>query len=158
MRGIIDLIDALLLGLRNIKGIVDLINLTVHNMVRVWIRLIVLLTKGSIGLTDTLVRNLQTAWAFIDFLDKLLIGSETTIGSTDLLDVVFKSLQVREGSEESETKTGIFTYKTFESLRVTLWISLRETLGLTCLPGTLITVLQVNLDFKSLLGTFKTGF
>ena len=53
--------------------------------------LIVPLTKGFIGLTEPSVRNIKAAWTFIDLLDKLLIGSGTMTGATDL-----PNLQVRK--------------------------------------------------------------
>ena len=102
--------------------------------------LTILLTKGFIGLADTLLRDLQTAWVF-----------------TDLLDVIFTTLQVREGSGESKTTLADFLTKEFKSSRVTLLIDLRGKLGLTCLLGTLLTGLQVNLNFPSLLGALETG-
>ena len=102
--------------------------------------LTILLTKGFTGLADTLLRDLQTAWVF-----------------TDLLDVIFTTLQVREGSGESKATLADFLTKEFESSRVTLLIDLRGKLGLTCLLGTLLTGLQVNLNFPSLLGALETG-
>ena len=52
--------------------------------------LIVSLTKGFIGLTEPSVRNIKAAWT-LDLLDKLLIGSGTMAGATDL-----PNLQVRK--------------------------------------------------------------
>ena len=91
------------------------------------------------GLKDTFVRDLQTS-VF-----------------TDLPDVVFTTLQVREGSRDSNTRLTDFLKKEFQSSRVPLLICLWGKLGLTCLLVTLITDLPANLDFSSSLGPLETG-
>lgn len=103
-------------------------------------------TKGFTGLPDTLVRDLQTAWPF-----------------TDLLNVAFTTLQVKEGSGESKSTLADLLTKGFESSRVTLLMDLRGKLGLTCFLGVLLscllgaleTSLQATLYFRDLLGTSK---
>ena len=78
-------------------------------------KLIVLPTKGFMGIMGILVIYKQHE-VFTDLLDKLLMGSGVRQGVTDLVDMVFTSLQIRQGSGESETTetdllTKQFNYK-----------------------------------------------
>ena len=86
-----------------------------------------------------------------------MIGLGTVTGITDLLDVVFTSLQVKKASRESETLLADLLKKEFEILRLNLLIGLPRRLGLTGLQGLLLAGLQVNLEFISLLGILETG-
>ena len=53
--------------------------------------------------TSTIIKNGFIRLAHTDLLDKLMIGSGTIIGASDLLNLLLTGSEVRERSKETET-------------------------------------------------------